>query len=131
MMEIKNDSGIGQVQIADEVIATIAGTAALEIDGVAGMAGNITGGIAEMIGRKNLSKGVKVEVSERNVTISLNILVKFGFKIQEVSRGVQQRVKTAVETMTGLVAEQVNVVVSGVHLEKDRARDAQDASMDN
>lgn len=120
MTEIKNDSGIGQIQIADEVIAVIAGTAALEIDGVAGMSGNLTGDIAEIIGRKNLSKGVKVEVSDGSVTVSVNILVKFGFKVQEVSFSVQQRIKTAVETMTGLVAKEVNVYVSGVLMEKEK-----------
>lgn len=131
MTEIKNETGVGQVQIADEVIAAIAGTAALEIDGVAGMAGNITGDIAEILGRKNLSKGVKVEVAEGSVAISVNLLVKFGYKIQDVSRGVQARVKTAVETMTGLSASEVTVVVSGVLVEKDKVKDGPEQSMDN
>ena len=122
MIEIKTGAGIGQVQIADEVIATIAGTAAMEIDGVAGMGGGITGGISDMLGRKNLAKGVSVEVDGSEATICLDLIVKFDQRIQEISTEVQKRVKVAVETMTGLTVSQVCVTVSGVVAAKDRIK---------
>ncbi len=131
MTEIQNGSGIGQVQIADEVIAVIAGTAALEIDGVAAMSGNITGDLAEMLGRKSLSKGVRVEVNESTVVLTLTVLVKFGFKVQEVCQNIQARVKTAVETMTGLTVSQVDVMVSGVFIEKDKQKENPGRAMDH
>ncbi len=114
---------IGHVNIADEVIAVIAGTAALEIEGVAYMVGNITGDIAEILGKKNLSKGVKVVVNGGEVSISINLCVKFGYKIQDVSVEVQKRIKTAIETMTGLNATEININVTGVQVEKEKARD--------
>ncbi len=109
-----NSSSIGQVQIADEVIAVIAGTASMEVEGVDGMAGNFTGDIVEKIGKKSLSRGVKVNVEESSVTVELNLFIKFGFKIQEVAIEVQKRVKTAIETMTGLTVTDINIVVAGV-----------------
>ncbi|MDR1530883.1 MAG: Asp23/Gls24 family envelope stress response protein [Clostridiales bacterium] len=127
MTEIKNGTGIGQIQIADEVIAVIAGTAALEIEGVAGMAGNITGDIAERLGRKNFSKGVKVEVKDESVTVELSLTVKFGCRVQEVSTEVQKRVKAAVETMTGLAVQDVNIIVSGIIHDKEKPKDVGEA----
>ena len=118
MLEIKHGSDFGRIQIADEVIATIAGTAALEVEGLAGMVGKITGDLAGMLGRKNMAKGVKVEVFEQQTIITANIAVKYGYKIHEVSEQVQQRIKTAVETMTGLSASEINVHVSGIQMEK-------------
>ena len=120
MTEIKNESCVGQIQIADEVIAIIAGTAAIEVDGVAFMAGHFTRDIAEILGRKNLSKGVAVMVNESEVIISLNLLVKLGHKVREVTYEVQEKVKTAVETMTGLTVKEVNINVTGVHSGKER-----------
>jgi uncharacterized alkaline shock family protein YloU len=115
MTEIQIDcDGAGKVLIADEVLSTIAGTAALEVDGVVAMAGNITGDIAQILGRKNSSKGVAVEVEGSNVTVTLNIVVRFGSRIQAVSEAVQKRVKTEIENMTGLNAEEINVNVTGV-----------------
>ena len=114
-----NSSNIGQIQIADEVIAVIAGTAAMEVDGVIGMASNFTGDLAEIIGKKNLSKGVKIDVDAGSVSVEINLLIKFGYQIQTVSAEVQQRVKTAVETMTGLAANEININVAGVHMEKE------------
>lgn len=126
MTEIKTQTDQpGQVQIADEVIAIIIGTAAMEIDGVAGMSGNLTGGLAEIMGRKNAAKGVKIEVTEDNVAAEINLLVKFGYNIQKVCQEVQKRVKTAIETMTGLTAGEININVVGVHLEKEKAKDSE------
>jgi len=114
----KETKSIGQIQIADEVLAIIAGTAALETEGVAGMAGHIPGDIAQAFGVKNLAKGVKVDVKDGNVTININLVVKFSNKIQSVSEEVQKRVKNAVETMTGMNASEINVSVTGVQKEK-------------
>lgn len=109
----------GQIKIADEVVGIIAGLAAIETDGVAGMSGGLAGGIVEMLGRKNLSKGVKVEVGERETAVDLYIIVDYGVKIPEVSLAVQKGVKSAVETMTGLNVIEVNVNIQGVNMEKE------------
>lgn len=109
--------GQGTVRIADEVVSIIAGIAATDIEGVAGMSGGIAGGIAEMLGRKNLSKGVKVSVGETETTIDLYIIVDYGVKIPEVTRAIQESVKQNVENMTGLTVLEVNVHVQGVKLQ--------------
>ena len=121
MSEFLNDENVkyGTVKIANEVVAIIAGLAATEIDGVAGMSGGITGGITELLGMKNLSKGVKVEVGEKEAAIDIFIVVKYGFKISEVASSVQQKVKDTVETMTGLDAVEINVHVEGVVIPKE------------
>ncbi|QZY56962.1 Asp23/Gls24 family envelope stress response protein [Crassaminicella profunda] len=109
----------GQIKIADEVVGVIAGLAATEVPGVAGMSGGIAGGIAEMLGRKNLSKGIKVEVGEKEAAIDLYIIVEYGAKIPDVAWQIQERVKKAIETMTGLNVVEVNIHVQGVNMEKD------------
>ncbi|AFS78390.1 hypothetical protein DUF322 [Gottschalkia acidurici 9a] len=109
----------GQIKIADEVVGIIAGLAATEVKGVAGMSGGLAGGIAEMLGRKNLSKGVKVEVGERETAIDLYIIVEYGIKIPEVAWEIQEGVKNAVETMTGLNVVEVNINIQGVNIEKE------------
>jgi len=103
-----------QVKIADEVIASIASKAVLEVEGVAGMAGNYAGDLAGKIYRWKPAKGVTLQIEKENVHISLEIVVKGGVKIQDVARDVQQKVKTAIETMTGYTAYAVNVHVAGL-----------------
>ena len=93
---------IGEVQIADEVVAIIAGLAATEVEGVDSMAGNITNELVGKLGMKNLSKGVKVDVTEEHVSVDLSLNMKYGYNIPDVSEKVQDRVKTAIENMTGL-----------------------------
>lgn len=110
--ELKSE--LGAVRIANEVVGIIAGLAATEVPGVAGMSGGIVGGIAEMLGRKNLSKGVKVEVGERETAVDLFVVVNFGVRIADVATEVQSNVKRAVEEMTGLTVVEVNVHVQGV-----------------
>lgn len=107
---------IGEVQIADEVVAIIAGLAATEVEGVASMAGNITNEWVSRLGMKNLSKGVKVDVTEEHVSVDLSLNIKFGYNIPSVSEKVQERVKTAIETMTGLTVLDVNIKVAGVEM---------------
>lgn len=108
----------GQIKIADEVVGIIAGLAATEVKGVAGMSGGIAGGIAEILGRRNLSKGVKVQVGDSEATVDLYIIVEYGAKIPEVSWKVQESVKEAVETMTGLNVVEVNIHIQGVNIQK-------------
>ncbi|MEK8127529.1 Asp23/Gls24 family envelope stress response protein [Paenibacillus filicis] len=105
---------MGTIQIAPEVIEIIAGMATIEVPGVAGMSGGFAGGIAELLGRKNLSKGVKVEVGQREAAIDVSVVIEFGTRIPEVASGVQQNVKHAIESMTGLSVIQVNVHIHDV-----------------
>ena len=114
---IHADSNLGEVQIADEVVAIIAGLAATEVDGVASMAGNITNELIGKLGMKNLSKGVKVDVLEGTVTVSLSLNLKYGFSIMDISNKVQERVKAAIENMTGLAVADVNIKIAGVDME--------------
>lgn len=104
----------GQMKIADEVIASIASTAVLEAEGVAGMAGHFTGDIAGKLSRKRPAKGVTLQTEQGKLQISVAILVHGGVKIQEVAKDVQQKVKNAIETMTGFTAEEVNVHIAGL-----------------
>lgn len=107
------------INIAEEVITTIAGIAVSDISGVAEMAGGIAGGITEVLsGKKNLSKGIKAETDGNNVKIDVNIIVNYGVRIPDVAFDIQNKVKQAVETMTGLKVDEVNVHVQGVNIEK-------------
>lgn len=109
----------GTIKIANEVIAIIAGLAATEIDGIAGMSGGITGDITKMLGMRNLSKGVKVEVGGREAAIDIFVIAEYGSKINEASNAIQKNVKKTVETMTGLDVIEVNVNVQGVIIPKE------------
>ena len=108
---------LGEVQIADEVVAIIAGLAATEVEGVDSMAGNITNELVGKLGMKNLSKGVKVDVTEDHVSVDISLNIKYGYKIPEVSEKVQERVKNAIENMTGLMVLDVNVKIAGVNMD--------------
>ena len=118
LIQYKNDASLGEVKIADEVVAIIAALAATEVDGVASMAGNITNEVIGKLGIKNLSKGVKVDVLEGVVTVSLALNLKYDYSIMEVTKKVQEKVKNAVENMTGLEVADVNIKVAGVEMEK-------------
>ena len=103
------------IQIADDVVAVIAGVAVAEVPGVAGMSGGFAGGITEVLsGKKNLAKGIKVDVGEKETRIDVNIIVEYGSRIPDVAFEIQNRVKKAEETMTGLKVVGVNVHVQGV-----------------
>lgn len=114
----------GSVRIADEVVGVIAGIAATEVDGVAGMSGGIVGGITEMLGKKNLAKGVKVEVGEKEAALNLYLVIDYGVRIPEVASQVQENVKRAVESMTGLEVTDVNIHVQGVAFKDHREDEA-------
>ena len=114
---IHADGQLGEVQIADEVVATIAGLAATEVEGVASMAGNITKELIGKLGVKNLSKGVKVLVTDRSVDVDLALNIDYGYSIMKVSEKVQDRVKSAIENMTGLVVSMVNIRIVNVNMD--------------
>lgn len=121
--EIKKSSSLGSIRIADEVVSIIAGLAATEVEGIAGMSGGIAGGIAEMLGRKNFAKGVKVEVGEKEAAVDLFIIVKYGVRIPDIALAAQENVKQAIETMTGLSVVEVNVHVQGVGFPDDEQKE--------
>lgn len=106
---------LGSVEISDDVVAAIAGLATLEIKGVASMSGGVVDGITEVIGRKNLSKGIRVKSNEKDVTIDANIIVNYGDSISEVSESIQKKIKGDVEKYTGLNVVGVNIHVLGIN----------------
>lgn len=127
MAEIKGSDAqpekeIGNVSFANDVLAIIAGLAATEVEGVAGMSGGLAGGIAELLGRKNLAKGIKIAVNDKLIAVDINMIVTYGYKLHEVSRKVQANVIKAIETMTGLNVERVNINVLGIHFAKETAQ---------
>ena len=116
-----------EIKIADDVVSIIAGKAVSEISGVAGMAGGFAGGISEVFsGKKNLSKGIKVDVGEKEVKIDVNIIVEYGARIPDVAFEIQNRVKKAVETMTGLNVSSDNVHVQGVNIPEDKKEEKEE-----
>ncbi len=115
------------IQISNEVVAVISGVAVSEVPGVAGMAGGFAGGITEVLsGKKNLAKGIKVEVTQTHAKIDVNIIVEYGSRIPDIAFEIQNRVKKAVENMTGLKVEEVNVHVQGVNTDTVRAEGKQE-----
>lgn len=112
---------IGEVRIADEVIAGIAGLAAGEIKGVASMAGNLTQDLAGRLGAGSLSKGVTVQLDENNVRVDIALFMEYGYSVPKVCRKVQERVKAAIENMTGMQVTEVNVRIAGVNIDKSKA----------
>lgn len=111
---IETEGGFGEVKIADEVVAIIAGLAASEVKGVASMAGNVTRDLIEKLGVKSLSKGVKVQVEEGKVKVAMNINIDYGYNVPETCTKIQDKVKTAIETMTGLEVSEVNIKIASV-----------------
>ena len=109
---------IGEVQIADEVVAIIAGLAATEVDGVESLAGNMSNELVGKLGMKNLSKGVKVDVTEEHVSVNMSLNLKYGYSIPKVCETVQEKVKNAIENMTGLTVLEVNIKIAGVNVEE-------------
>ena len=118
-LEKIENNDVGSIRIADEVVGIIAGMAATEVPGVAGMSAGLVGGIAEMLGKKNLAKGVKVEVGEREAAVDLYIIVEYGVRIPDIALRVQESVKRGIESMTGLDVVEVNVHIQGVGFNQD------------
>ena len=117
---LQEEDNVGSVKIADDVVAMIAGIAATEVDGVAAMAGNVTNELMSKVGVKNLKKGVKVDVINKVVRVDLALIMEYGYNIPATSQKVQERVKNAIENMTGLEVSDVNIRIAGVNMQKDR-----------
>lgn len=115
---LKADESVGAVQIADDVVAMIASLAAIEVDGVSAMAGNITNELMSRVGMKKLTKGVKVDVLEDNVTVRLTVTMEYGYNIPATCQKVQNKVKSAIENMTGLTCSDVNIRIAGISMKK-------------
>ena len=117
---METESQIGEVKIADDVVATITGLATTEVEGVASMQGNLTNEIVGKLGVKNLSKGVKIELMRGKVHAELSVIMRYGYSIPKTCNAIQDRVKTAIENMTGLDVESVNIRIVGVETEKSK-----------
>ncbi len=114
--KIHENGNIGEVQIADEVVAVIAGLAATEVKGVVANSGNITNELTGKFGRKNLSKGIKVLVSPDSVSVDMALTLDYGYGIPDTAKQVQEKVKLAIENMTGLLVKDVNIRIAGVNI---------------
>lgn len=120
---VSRSDELGNIHISEEVLAVIAAAAALEVEGVGSLAANLGSDLVEMLGgRKNLSKGVHLTVTDENIAVDISILIKYGYVVPEVAKHVQDAVYTAIENMSGLTPECVNVHVAGVTFEKDAKR---------
>ncbi len=117
--KLENGQQFGEVRIADEVVAIIAGLAASEVEGVASMAGNVTRDLIGKLGMKSLSKGVKITMDENTVHVALAINIRFGYNVPATCSKIQEKVKTAIETMTGLEVTEVNIKIVNVSMEND------------
>ena len=121
---LESETAENTIKISDDVVSIIAGKAVSEVEGVSSMAGGFAGGITEVLsGKKNFSKGIKVEVGEKETKIDVNIIVEYGTRIPDIAFEIQNRVKKAVENMTGLKVLEVNVHVQGVHTPDDDEKD--------
>lgn len=121
---INNNFDDGSVKISTEVIASIAGVAAGEVEGVVGMSGGIKG-LSDILGLKNISKGIKVEVGEKSTAIDLFIIVEYGSNISEIAQNVQKNVRSSIENMTGLDIIEVNVTIQGISMPKESSEEAE------
>lgn len=118
MSEAKKGNKIGKIKIADNVAASIANLAAQEVDGVVRVIGSATSSISEMFGKKNLAKGVKVNMDEEGINIELSLVILHGVNIVKLAEEVQNNVKEAVESMTGIKAKGVDVIISDIVFEE-------------
>lgn len=117
---LKEEENVGAVRIADDVVAMIASLATTEVEGVSALVGNITNELMSKVGMKSLTKGVKVDVLENNVTINLAVTMEYGYNIPATCQKVQAKVKSAVENMTGLNCTDVNIRITGVNMKNDK-----------
>ena len=114
------NGNMGQVQIADEVVAIIAGLAATEVEGVASMAGNITNELVSKLGKKSLSKGIRVKVEDGSVNVNVALNIAYGYSVPKTCKKVQEKVKAAIENMTGLEVEKVDIQIANVSISKEK-----------
>ena len=114
------NGNMGQVQIADEVVAIIAGLAATEVEGVASMAGNITNELVSKLGKKSLSKGIRVKVEDGIVNVNVALNSAYGYSVPKNCKKVKEKVKAAIENMTGLEVEKVDIQIANVSISKEK-----------
>ena len=114
------NGNMGQVQIADEVVAIIAGLAATEVEGVASMAGNITNELVSKLGKKSLSKGIRVKVEDGIVNVNVALNIAYGYSVPKTCKKVQEKVKAAIENMTGLEVEKFDIQIANVSISKEK-----------
>lgn len=122
-----NENPNGTVSFATEVVATIAGLAATEVDGVASMI-SPSSGLADMFSRKsnrNLTKGVRIDLEDNRVSVDVTITVDYGSPIPDVAKNIQENVKKAIETMSGLDVKNVDVHVTGISFEREQRANAE------
>lgn len=105
---------LGNIHIAEEVLAAVAAAAAMEVKGVSALAANFGTDIAELLGKKNQAKGVRIQVEEEKITVELSVMMAYGNTIPEVGKAVQENVKSTMESITGLEIAAVNVSVAGI-----------------
>jgi len=115
---VSRSDELGNIHISEEVLAAIAAAATLEVEGVHALSANLGSDLAELLGKKNLAKGIQIEMEEEMVKVDLSILMAYGHTIPEVGKAVQDGVKNAIESMTGLDVAEVNVSVAGISFEK-------------
>jgi uncharacterized alkaline shock family protein YloU len=125
MNEDTINNNVGSVRISNDVVAIIAGVAATEVKGVVGMSGGITGGITELLGMKNLSKGVNVKVEDKEANIDIYLVVEYGANLAKIGKEVQENVKASVENMTGLNVVNVNVNIQGISMPKEQKTESE------
>ncbi|MDD4334969.1 MAG: Asp23/Gls24 family envelope stress response protein [Desulfotomaculaceae bacterium] len=118
----------GTIKISEDVVTTIVGLAAAEVSGVAGMSGGITGELVEKLGRKNISKGIKADMGENEVTIDINVIVEYGVNIHVVAVELQNSIRNAIENMTGLSVVNVNVNIQGLSFGSDNKEETEQAN---
>lgn len=114
------NGNMGQVQIADEVVTIIAGLAATEVEGVASMAGNITNELVSKLGKKSLSKGIRVKVEDGIVNVNVALNIAYGYSVPKTCKKIQEKVKAAIENMTGLEVEKVDIQIANVSISKEK-----------
>lgn len=110
---------MGTIHIADEVLAVVAASAALEVEGVSSLAANLSTDLAELMGKKVYSKGVRLSVANGQVVVEISILIQYGFIIPDVAKKVQEAVMTAVSNTSGMEVSRVNVQVAGVSFRRE------------
>ena len=123
----KTEAEGGRIIFADDVVATIAALAVSDVEGVTAMTGGMVEGFTEMLGKKNLTKGVKVEVGTEEAAVDVSVSIRYGYKIREVCEKIQVAAKNAIETMTGLRVVEVNVFVQSVTFEPSEQESAKAA----
>lgn len=128
IIEVEEESNeLGRVEISPEVLEVISGIAASEVDGVATMRGNFASGVVERLGRKNHGKGVKVELGEDGVTVDVSVIVVYGKSVPVIAKQIQTNVQEAIQTMTGISVDAVNVHIVGVHFDQNQAQEEEEA----